>query len=173
VNAANPAEGVCPVTEPSGNEAAVNNGMLNPVFKAIADICDGSHPSVSLTGAKCEEDLIPPLVVDVNGGGTIEFNQGWEIGVMMVQTECPPGPMSGSLPVMTYSSMVITQVFYKQQGCVVTRANPDPQAQPYCDTTDNDLRAIFGYFRCDDFGDTASTEPLPRAALADQRRLVQ
>ncbi len=173
VNAANPEEGVCPVTEPSGTETSLNNGMLDNVFHTIADLCDGSHPSVSPT-AKCLETLEPPLVVN----GT-EFTQGWEIGVMMVNPDdpdppvCPPGALSGTATVMTYTKMVITQVFYKQQGCVVTRQNPDPQAQPYCDTTDNDLRAIFGYFRCDDFGDTASTEPLPRAALADQRRLVQ
>jgi Flp pilus assembly protein TadG len=165
VNAANPAEGSCPVTESSGENAETNNGMLDPVFRTMADLCDGSHPSV--TGAKCLETLDEPLVVN----GTT-FTQGWEIGVMMIETECPPGPMSGAHEVMTYSKLVITQVFYKTRGCVID-PNPDPQAAQYCPTTDNDLRAIFGYFRCDDFGDTASTKPLPRAALAPGRRLVQ
>lgn len=98
--------------------------------------------------------------------------------------QCPPGPLSNSHDIMTYAKFVITQVFYKQEGCVtVSRLgvpNADPQADEFCYEADGvtprkdpDLRAIFGYFVCDELGTVSTLDPVPRAALAPRLRLVQ
>jgi hypothetical protein len=91
---------------------------------------------------------------------------------MLVSTSCPPGPINGSKPIMTFSKFVVTQVFDQNSGCVVT-TNQDPQAAPYCGTSDPSLRAVFGYFRCDQLGQVATLDPVPRSALAQRLRLVR
>ena len=69
-------------------------------------------------------------------------------------------------------------VFNKQHGCMIM-PNPDPQAASYCYNPngtirkDPELRAVFGYFRCDKLGDYATTEDVPRTALAPKLKLVQ
>ena len=91
---------------------------------------------------------------------------------MMVQSTCPPGPLTGTAPILNYSKFVVTQVFDQNNGCVVS-PNMDPQAASYCGTTDNSLRAVFGYFLCDTLGQVATLDPVPRSALAAKLRLVR
>ena len=155
----------------SGQTTPTNNGMLDAVFRELADVFLANR--------------VQPLPNDVCGpggcGNGIVYPReggGWRVAVLMIETACPPGPMSGEHRVLTYARFVVTQVFYKQDGCVV-QPNPDPQAQAYCyneDGTprrDNDFRALFGYFECDRLGETAAREPLPRAAVAPRMRIVQ
>jgi hypothetical protein len=91
---------------------------------------------------------------------------------MLVSTPCPPGPITGQKQILTFSKFVVTQIFDQNSGCVIS-PNPDPQAASYCGTTDNSLRAVFGYFRCDQLGQVATLDPVPRAALATKLRLVR
>jgi hypothetical protein len=171
-NAGNPG-GACGASiVTSGQPTQTNNGMVNSVFQDFAEVfLSRRTPTLS-------EDVCPATGCD--GGPPTYPRQGggWEVAVVVIKTACPPGPMSGEAEVLTFARFVVTQVFNRGDGCVIN-PNPDPQAQAYCynpDGTprrDNDLRAIFGYFRCDRLGEVASREPLPRSALATRLRLVQ
>jgi hypothetical protein len=111
----------------------------------------------------------------VNGTPTVAYQAswgGWEVGVMMVQSACPPGPLNGQRQILNYSKFVVTQIFDQNNRCVIS-PNHDPQAASYCATRDNSLRAVFGYFRCDTLGQVATLDPVPRSALATRLRLVR
>lgn len=174
-NAGDP-DGSCSATLKTGDDADVNNGMIDPVFKAMADAFVANRADTLPSGDVCAGECDGSNVVYPATSG------GWETGVVLLDTECPPGPMGNTETIATYSHFVVTQVFYKQQGCVLL-PNPDPQAEQYCydiapDGTktprkDNDFRAIFGYFRCGEFGDISTPQPVPRAAVAPRLRLVQ
>jgi hypothetical protein len=56
--------------------------------------------------------------------------------------------------------------------CAVS-PNPDPQAEAYCNNPKSGQLAVFGYFRCDQLGQVATLDPVPRAALATRLRLVR
>jgi hypothetical protein len=89
---------------------------------------------------------------------------------------CPPGPLSGNQLVKTYSKFVVTQVYDgndKKGGYCMTMPNPDPQAEPYCSAPKAGKTGVFGYFRCDQLGEIATLDPVPRAALATRLRLVR
>jgi len=159
-NAANP--GACYVTAESGDTTQANNGMIQSVFNVLVDAFQAERltplPGGDIVGATGQ------VIYPASGGG-------WETGVMMVQTACPPGPISGDQQVLTYAKFVITQM-YDNKKCVVD-PNPDPQAAAYCGTSDPSFRAVFGYFRCDKLGTVATLNPAPLAALAPHLRLVQ
>ena len=174
IDAAGSPDGACGTFLRSGDMTGTNNGMLDSVFRRLADTFLARRVST------LAEDVCP-----ANGcaSGTPPTyprgNGGWEAVVPMIETACPPGPMSGQHRILTFGRFVVTQVFYKNDGCVVW-PNPDPQAQAYCANPDgsrrrdNDLRAVFGYFRCGQrVGETAGQGELPRVALARHVRLVK
>jgi len=152
---------------------SVNNGMVDGVFSHLASTFQVKRV-VPLAEDVCPiggcGDGTPPTYAKEGGG--------WDAVVLMIDTPCPPGPMSGEYRVLTYSRFVVTQVFDKQNGCVVM-PNPDPQAATYCNNPDGsakkdpDLRAVFGYFRCAKLGQYATTEAVPRAGVAPRLKLVQ
>jgi hypothetical protein len=156
----------------SGQQAGTNNGMVDSTFKVLADTF------VANRSATLSEDVCPAGGCDGSAPLYRKEGGGWEVAVAMIRTPCPPGAMSGTYEVLTFTKFVITQIFYKQDGCEIA-PNPDPQARTYCynpdgsKRKDNDLRAVFGYFRCDRLGEVASRDPLPRTALATRLRLVQ
>jgi hypothetical protein len=157
---ANPA---CNVTVGTGQSTYTDNGMVQPTFNLLRDTFLSSRTSTLAGGDVTRAD------------GTVVYQAGWggwEVGTMLVSTSCPPGPINGSKPIMTFSKFVVTQVFDQNSGCVVT-PNQDPQAAPYCGTSDPSLRAVFGYFRCDQLGQVATLDPVPRSALAQRLRLVR
>ncbi len=157
---ANPA---CNVTVGAGQSTYTDNGMVQPTFNLLRDTFISSRTSTLAGGDITRAD------------GTVVYpasSGGWEVGTMLVSTSCPPGPINGSKPIMTFSKFVVTQIFDQNSGCVIS-PNPDPQAAAYCGTTDNSLRAVFGYFRCDQLGEVATLDPVPRSALATRLRLVR
>lgn len=157
---ANPA---CNVTVGTGQSTFTDNGMVQPTFNLLRDTFVSGRTTTLAGGDVTRAD------------GTVVYQAGWggwETGVMLVSTSCPPGPINGSKEILTFSKFVVTQIFDQNSGCVVT-PNMDPQAAAYCGTTDPSLRAVFGYFRCDQLGQVATLDPVPRAALAQKLRLVR
>ena len=157
---ANPA---CNVTVGAGQSTYTDNGMVQPTFNLLRDTFISSRTSTLAGGDVTRAD--GTVVYQASSGG-------WEVGAMLVSTSCPPGPINGSKQILTFSKFVVTQIFDQNSGCVIS-PNPDPQAASYCGTTDNSLRAVFGYFRCDQLGQVATLDPVPRAALATKLRLVR
>lgn len=156
----------CNATAPAGTNTYLDNGMVQPTFNLLRDTFLTERTSILPSG---------DIMKMVNGSPTLAYaasGGGWEVGVMMVQSACPPGPMTGTAPILNYSKFVVTQIFDMNSGCVIS-PNPDPQAAAYCGTTDPSLRAVFGYFRCDTLGQVATLDPVPRSALATRLRLVR
>jgi Flp pilus assembly protein TadG len=156
----------CNVTAPAGTNTYLDNGMVQPTFNLLRNTFTANRTSTLAGG---------DIIKMVNGSPQVVYQAswgGWEVGVMMVQTACPPGPMTGTAPIMTYSKFVVTQVFDQNNQCIIS-PNMDPQAASYCGTRDNSLRAVFGYFRCDTLGQVATLDPVPRTALAANLKLVK
>ena len=153
----------CNVTVGTGQSTYTDNGMVQPTFNLLRDTFTANRTSTLAGGDVTRAD------------GTVAYQAGWggwETGVMLVSTPCPPGPITGTKQILTFSKFVVTQVFDQNSGCVVM-PNMDPQAASYCGTSDPSLRAVFGYFRCDQLGQVATLDPVPRAALAQKLRLVR
>jgi hypothetical protein len=156
----------CNVTAPAGGNTYLDNGMVQPTYRLLRDTFV-AHRTPTLAGGD--------IIKMVNGSPQVVYQAswgGWEVGVQMVQSACPPGPMTGTRTISTYSKFVVTQVFDQNDGCVIS-PNMDPQAASYCATRDNSLRAVFGYFRCDTLGQVATLDPVPRTALAAKLKLVR
>ncbi len=153
----------CDVTVGSGQTTPVQNGMDNNVFKTLRDTFVAARTTPLPSGDVLKAD------------GSVAYaasNGGWETGVMVIQSSCPPGPITGTPQILTYSKFVVTQIFDQGNGCIV-QPNLDPQAAAYCSTSHPNWRVVFGYFRCDQLGQMATLDPVPRAALAQKLRLVR
>jgi len=159
----------CNVTTSSGQTTTLGNGMgQGPEFGTLKQQFLANRTATLPGGDILKAD------------GTVAYaatNGGWETGVMIVQANCggPALPLSGDHQVLTYSKFVITQVLDATggtKGCAVS-PNPDPQASVYCTDPKSGWRAVFGYFRCDQLGQMATLDPVPRAALATRLRLVR
>lgn len=156
----------CNATAPAGSNTYLDNGMVQPTFNLLRDTFLASRTS-TLPGGD--------IIKMVNGSPVVAYQGswgGWEVGVQMVQSTCPPGPMTGTSQILNYSKFVITQIFDQNNDCVIS-PNMDPQAAAYCGTRDNSLRAVFGYFLCDTLGQVATLDPVPRSSLATRLRLVR
>jgi hypothetical protein len=156
----------CNVTAPAGGGTYLDNGMVQPTFRLLRDTFV-AHRTPTLAGGD--------VMKIVNGVPTVAYpasSGGWEVGVMMVQSPCPPRAMNGPYTISTYSKFVVTQVFDQGDGCIIS-PNMDPQAASYCGTSQPQLRALFGYFRCDTLGLVATLDPVPRTALAAKLKLVR
>ena len=163
ISNAGSANPTCNVTVGTGQSTYTDNGMVQPTFNLLRDTFTAKRTSTLAGGNVTRAD------------GTVAYQAswgGWETGVMLVSTPCPPGPIVGQKQILTFSKFVVTQIFDQNSGCVVT-PNMDPQAAAYCSTSDPSLRAVFGYFRCDQLGQVATLDPVPRAALAQKLRLVR
>jgi Flp pilus assembly protein TadG len=159
-NAASPTP-ACNVTINTGQNTYTDNGMTQPTFRTLRD-----------TAMANMSPLASPVT---HADGSVAYaagNPGWETGVMVIGCDSPGGPITGPKQIMTFSKFVVTQIYDQQRQCLVT-PNQDPQAAAVCAVRDPNLRAVFGYFRCDKFGNMATLEPVPRAALAPHIRLVQ
>ena len=165
-NAGLGAGAACNATAPAGSNTYLDNGMVEPTFRRLRDTFMTSRTSTLPSG---------DITKTVNGTTTTIYQAGWggwEVGVMMVNSTCPPGAMTGTRPISTYSKFVVTQIFDQNDGCLVS-PNNDPQAASYCGTRDSSLRAVFGYFLCTNLGEVATIDPAPRTALATHLRLVR
>jgi hypothetical protein len=156
----------CNATAPAGTNTYLDNGMVQPTFNLLRNTFIAER-TATLPGGD--------IMKIVNGIPTVAYpasSGGWEVGVMMAASACPPGPLNGTRQILNYSKFVVTQIFDQNAGCVIT-PNMDPQAAAYCGTSDPSLRAVFGYFRCDTLGQVATLDPVPRSALATKLRLVK
>lgn len=156
----------CNVTAAAGTNTYLDNGMVQPTFNLLRDTFVAER-TPTLPGGD--------IMKMVNGTSTLVYPAtagGWEVGVMMVASACPPGAMTGERMITHYTKFVVTQIYDQNSGCVIS-PNADPQAAPYCGTSDPSLRAVFGYFRCDSLGTVATLNPVPRSAIATKLRLVR
>ena len=156
----------CNATAPAGTNTYLDNGMVQPTFNLLRDTFV-TERTPTLPGGDITKTV---------GGVTTTVYQagwgGWEVGVMMVASACPPGAMTGERQITHYTKFVVTQIYDQNNGCVIS-PNYDPQAAAYCLTRDPSLRAVFGYFRCDTLGTVATLNPVPRSAVATRLRLVR
>jgi Flp pilus assembly protein TadG len=159
----------CNVTKGSGQDTPVNNGMITgKAFETLKEAYLKERTPTLPSGDILRAD--GSVIYPASKGG-------WETGVMVIKVDsCPPGPITGEHMVMTYSKFVVTQVYDGNDvkgGYCATLPNPDPQAAPYCSDPKGGETGVFGYFRCDQLGQVATLDPVPRAALAQKLRLVR
>lgn len=156
----------CNATAPAGTNTYLDNGMVQPTFDLLRNTFLAERTATLPSGDVMKiVDGVPTVAYQAGWGG-------WEVGVMMAASSCPPGPLTGERQILNYSKFVVTQIFDQNAGCVVS-PNMDPQAAAYCGTSDPSLRAVFGYFRCDTLGQVATLDPVPRSAIATRLRLVR
>jgi hypothetical protein len=153
----------------AGDTIGTNNGMVQSVFDFLEEEfvkkfnASGTHK-----------------VTDSNGNTTYE-GRGWKVFVPVIETECPPGPISGGKKIIGWTEMVITQVYDRNNGCAVS--NPaDTNSWSLCPqplnpsgpaSADPNLRAVFGKYKCSFVQQLPSQVPGPRSALATRLRLVR
>jgi Putative Flp pilus-assembly TadE/G-like len=156
----------CNATAPAGTNTYLDNGMVQPTFNLLRDTFVAERTSTLPSG---------DITKTVAGVTTTVYRAewgGWEVGVMMAASACPPQALTGERQILNYSKFVVTQIYDQNNQCVVS-PNMDPQAAAYCATSDPSLRAVFGYFRCDTLGQVATLDPVPRSAIATRLRLVR
>ena len=108
----------CNVTVGTGQNTYTDNGMVQPTFNLLRDTFTAKRTSTLAGGDVTRAD------------GTVAYQAswgGWETGVMLVSTPCPPGPINGQKQILTFSKFVVTQIFDQNSQCIVT-PNMDPQA---------------------------------------------
>jgi hypothetical protein len=164
-NAGLGANAACNATAPAGTNTYLDNGMVQPTFNLLRDTFVSSRTSTLSQDITRTVAGVTTTVYPASSGG-------WEVGVMMVASACPPGAMTGERQILNYSKFVVTQIYDQNNGCVVS-PNMDPQAAAYCAVPDPSLRAVFGYFLCDTLGTVATLDPVPRSAVATRLRLVR
>ncbi len=166
------ATGVCNSCAPpeAGTSIGTNNGAAQPVFVLLKE-----------TFVEKFNAGVTHQVTDSSGNVTYN-GPGWKVFVPVIQTACPPGPISGARTIVGWTEMVITQVHDGVGGCAVS--NPaDTISWPSCPQplnplgppphTQASLRAVYGRYNCAVVDSLASRTPLPRSALGTKLRLVQ
>jgi len=159
----------CSQNPETGQTIGTNNGMQQSVFDFL------------------EEEFVKKFnssgthkVTDSNGNSTYE-GPGWKVFVPVIETACPPGPISGTHKIIGWTEMVITQVYDRNNGCAVSNpadANswslcPQPLNPAGPASADPNLRAVFGRYKCTFVEQLPSQTPGPRSALATRLRLVK
>jgi len=166
------ASGTCNLgctTPQTGNTIGTNNGMQQSVFDLL-----------ETTFVQQFNNSGMHQVTD--SGGNVTYNgPGWKVFVPVIQTACPPGPINGPHQITSWTEMVITQVYDRNNGCAVNNPadsnswsicpqplNPSGPASP-----DPNLRAVFGRYNCTLVPSPPSPLPGPISALATHLRLVR
>jgi Flp pilus assembly protein TadG len=156
-------------TPQTGDTIGTNNGMQQSVFNLLETTfvqqfnASGTHQVTDSTGN-----------VTYNG-------PGWKVYVPVIQTSCPPGPINGAHQISSWTEMVITQVYNRNNGCAVNNPAdsnswqicPQPLNPSGPSNPDPNLRAVFGRYNCTFVPSPPSTIPGPRSALATRLRLVR
>ena len=166
------ASGTCNLgcaTPQTGTSIGTNNGMQQSVFDLLES-----------TFVQQFNQSTTHQVTDSSGNVTYN-GRGWKVFVPVIQTACPPGPINGPHQITSWTEMVITQVYDRNNGCAVTNPadsnswqtcpqplNPQGPASP-----DPNLRAVFGRYNCTLVPSPPSPIPGPISALATNLRLVK
>jgi Flp pilus assembly protein TadG len=158
------ASGTCNLgctTPETGNTIGTNNGMQQSVFDLLEN--------------KFVEKFNSSEMHQVtDSSGNVTYNgPGWKVFVPVIQTACPPGPINGPHQIISWTEMVITQVYDRNNGCAVS--NPaDTNSLSVCQgPRDPNLRAVFGRYNCILIPSPPSSIPGPISALATKLRLVR
>jgi len=172
------ASGNCTGTTVStGNDVPVNNGQLNNVMNWLGGNAPNAFPAKYAAS--------PQLVVKKADGTDAYRGKGWEVYVPVIDTGagCPPGAINGSLSVVGWTRLVITQVQGKNGQCAVANHWPGNPWDSHCfvdkngtsphpGTVVNGQTGIFGYFDCT--YQPAPPSPVPGPITATARlRLVR
>lgn len=168
------ASGNCPPSPIStGQDIPTSNGMVQSVF-------DHLEPYFI---EKYNASAASPITIKNSSGEVVYTGQGWEVYLPVIDTACPPGPISGDKTIVGFTKFVMTQVINKGD-CAVANHNPpnnewDPIGKtPNCTGTNvpqnsGAVRGIFGYYACELNPANPNPFPAPRSALAQRLRLVE
>jgi Flp pilus assembly protein TadG len=165
----------------SGNDVPVNNGQLNNVVNWLMGNSPNAFPA---------KYAASPVLTVMAANGTIAYQgHGWEVYVPVIDTGagCPPGAINGSLPVVGWTRMVITQVQGKNGTCAVANHWAGNPWDAHCLATQNGTvpgnpsnlpsgwagqTGVYGYYDCTYQPAPPSTVPGPITATA-RLRLVR
>ena len=156
-------------TPQTGNSIGTNNGMQQSVF----DLLESTF---------VQQFNQSPIHQVTDSNGNVTYNgHGWKVYVPVIQTACPPGPINGPHQIVSWTEMVVTQVYDRGNGCAVSNpadANswsicPQPLNPQGPGKPDPNLRAVFGRYNCILMPSPPSPIPGPVSALATNLRLVK
>ena len=160
-------------TPQTGTTIGTNNGMQQSVFNLLeATFIQKYNESV--------QNNIVYTVLDSDNNPTY-VGHGWKVFVPVIQTACPPGPINGPHDIISWTEMVITNVYDRNNGCAVANS-ADSNSWPICPqplnpqgpaSADPNLRAVFGRYNCSLFPTPPSPIPGPPAGLSTRLRLVR
>jgi Flp pilus assembly protein TadG len=156
-------------TPQTGDSIGTNNGMQQSVF----DLLETTF---------VEKFNQSPIHEVTDSSGNVTYSgRGWKVYVPVIQTSCPPGPINGPRQIISWTEMVITQVYDRNNGCAVSNSAdtnswslcPQPLNPQGPARADSNLRAVFGRYNCILMPSPPSPIPGPISALATKLRLVK
>ncbi len=161
----------------TGDNEPVSNGQLNNVMNWLG----GNDPNAFPAKYAASDQL----VVKKADGTDAYRGKGWQVYVPVIDTGsgCPPAAINGSLPIVGWTRMVITQVQGKNGTCAVANHWPGNPWDQHCFTNQNGTASslpagwagqtgIYGYYDCT--YQPAPPSPVPGPITATARlRLVQ
>ncbi len=161
----------------TGDNEPVSNGQLNNVMNWLG----GNDPNAFPAKYAASDQL----VVKKADGTDAYRGKGWQVYVPVIDTGsgCPPAAINGSLPIVGWTRMVITQVQGKNGTCAVANHWPGNSWDQHCFTNQNGTASslpagwagqtgIYGYYDCT--YQPAPPSPVPGPITATARlRLVQ
>jgi hypothetical protein len=165
--------GNCPASTPSLDETVgTNNGMIQSVMVDVQEAFIAHF------------DPLNPVTVTNASDEVVYEAPGWEMSAAIIQTECPPGAISGPHTIIGWTRFVMAQVVNGGECAVENHypGNPwDPLCPPPKGTGDSttipqnsgSFRAVYGYYSCTLFDSPPIPTPAPRASIATGRKLVQ
>lgn len=154
-----------------GTQVGANNGMQQSVFNTLDDWFIQQYNSSPVY------DVYKTLSDGTKSATPIYEGHGWQVVVPVIQTPCPPQAINGTLTIVGWTRMVITQVIDKGLCAVnnpadAVSAGLCPPPNGTSSTTQPNLRAVFGYYDCGKLEGNPTPFPSPTAALAEHVRLV-
>jgi Flp pilus assembly protein TadG len=170
--------GTCTGTPLStGDNEPVSNGQLNNVMNWLGGNDPNAFPAKYAASAQ--------LAVKKADGTDAYQGKGWEVFVPVIDTGsgCPPGAINGSLPIVGWTRMVITQILGKNGTCAVANHWAGNPWDEHCFSDKNGTASslppgwsgqtgIFGYYDCTYTPAPPSPVPGPITATA-RLRLVR
>ena len=137
----------------TGDNEPVNNGQLNNVVNWLGGNDPNAFPAKYAAS--------PELVVQKADGTDAYRGKGWAVYVPVIDTGagCPPAAINGSLPIVGWTRMVITQILEKNGTCAVANHWAGNPWDEHCLTSKNGTAGslppgwagqtgIFGYYDC-------------------------
>jgi len=137
----------------TGDNDPVNNGQLNNVMNWLGGNDPNAFPAKYAASAE--------LVVAKADGTDAYRGKGWAVYVPVIDTGagCPPAAINGSLPIVGWTRMVITQILGKNGTCAVANHWAGNPWDEHCFTNKNGTASslpsgwagqtgIFGYYDC-------------------------